>query len=169
MHGAPAAARAAVRFAIHLRHDLAGGDSPNERMAMLAIGGNDIVVVANRGASRLPQPPPRRCRDARTLGSSPSNRARRSSPRAAGCEASATGDRGHGRVRYRDSTASSFQCRRIPFGQAELARLQQASHDLSATRLGKALREVDSRVAPRSPKFFRPKPRRSFWSSSLHS
>ena len=48
MHRAATPSRAAVRLAVHLGHDLGGGDPSHQRLTVLAIGRHDVVVFPER-------------------------------------------------------------------------------------------------------------------------
>ena len=143
MHRSAAPARAAVRLAVHLGHDLPSGDPANQRMAVLPIGCHDVVLAGGARAWRPRRRLLHRCRGAKSPGSSASSRARRSFPRADARGSCPVAARAHGLVKHRASIVCSFQRRGVTFGKTELSRFEQPAHDLPAARLGQRFDAID--------------------------
>ena len=118
----------------------AAGTPAGQRVAVLAVGGDDRVLRVERLHHARRRRPPRRCRGAGSRGSSRRCRARRSAPRTGGCAASrrssvaARARRSTSAVGWR-SVIAHLQRRQVALGQPELAGLEQPAHDLAAARV----------------------------------
>ena len=94
VHRAAAALGAAVHAAEQLGHHGLGMRAARDRLAVLAVGGDQVVAVAHRlRASRRPSPP-RRCTGAGSRRSSPSRTSRPRAPRSGGSASSSRAPRG---------------------------------------------------------------------------
>ncbi len=88
VHRAAPPSAAAFDAAEHLGHDRPSGDPAGQRVTVLAVGRDDVVLGLQGSASRRPRPLPHRCRGAGSRGSAPRCTARRNAPRTGGCAAS---------------------------------------------------------------------------------
>ena len=184
VHRAAAAAAAALHATEHLGHDRSRWHAAGQGVAMLPVGGDDVVGRLAALASHRRRRPPHRCRGGGSRGSARRCRARRSAPRSGGSAASpGTGRRPcsavHGAVHGPRGDHLRHRCvlqallllqgRQISLGQAELTGSEQAADDLAAAGLGQPIGELDLLRCDRRAQPLRPKPISSRARSSLGS